>query len=67
MTQDVAGLCWQPYVKGFVLDHNSLYNNWRFDDVRLDKYPCLSIGAGSSPLIQVVDIERVDGRISDRG
>jgi peptide/nickel transport system substrate-binding protein len=37
MTQGVAGLCWQPYVKGFVLQHNSLYNNWRFDDVWLDK------------------------------
>jgi peptide/nickel transport system substrate-binding protein len=37
MTQGVAGLCWQPYVKGFVLHHNSLYNNWRFDDVWLDK------------------------------
>jgi peptide/nickel transport system substrate-binding protein len=34
---NVAGLCWQPYVKGFVLQHNSLYNNWRFDDVWLDK------------------------------
>jgi hypothetical protein len=42
MTQGVAGLCWQPYVKGFVLHHYSLYNNWRFDDVWVDKYPCLS-------------------------
>ena len=37
ITQGVAGLCWQPYVKNFVLHHNSLYNNWRFDDVWLDK------------------------------
>ena len=37
ITQGVAGLCWQPYVNGFVLHHNSLYNNWRFDDVWLDK------------------------------
>jgi peptide/nickel transport system substrate-binding protein len=37
ITQGVAGLCWQPYVKGFVLHHNSLYNNWRFDDVWLEK------------------------------
>ena len=37
ITQGVAGLCWQPTVKGFVLHHNSLYNNWRFDDVWLDK------------------------------
>ena len=34
---DVAGLCWQPHVKNFVLHHNSIYNNWRFDDVWLDK------------------------------
>ena len=37
MTQGVAGLCWQPYVKNFTLHHNSLYNNWRFDDVWLDR------------------------------
>jgi peptide/nickel transport system substrate-binding protein len=37
ITQGIAGLCWQPYVKGFVLQHNSIYNNWRFDDVWLDK------------------------------
>jgi peptide/nickel transport system substrate-binding protein len=35
--QGVTGLCWQPYVKGFVLQHNGLYNNWRLDDVWLDK------------------------------
>ena len=29
--------CWQPHVKGFVLHHNSIYNNWRFEDVWLDK------------------------------
>ena len=37
ITQGVTGLCWQPYVKNFVLHHNSIYNNWRFDDVWLDK------------------------------
>jgi peptide/nickel transport system substrate-binding protein len=35
--QGVAGLCWQPYVKGFVLQHNGIYNNWRFDEVWLEK------------------------------
>ena len=35
--QGVAGLCWQPYVRGFVLHHNGIYNNWRFEDVWLDK------------------------------
>ncbi len=29
--------CWQPYVKGFVTHVNSLYNNWRLEDVWLDK------------------------------
>ena len=29
--------CWQPHVKGFVLHHNSIYNNWRYEDVWLDK------------------------------
>jgi peptide/nickel transport system substrate-binding protein len=37
IAQGVTGLCWQPYVKNFVLHHNSLYNNWRLDDVWLDK------------------------------
>jgi peptide/nickel transport system substrate-binding protein len=37
ITQGVTGLCWQPYVKNFVLHHNGIYNNWRFDDVWLDK------------------------------
>jgi peptide/nickel transport system substrate-binding protein len=35
--QYVTGLCWQPSVKNFVLHHNGIYNNWRFDDVWLDK------------------------------
>jgi peptide/nickel transport system substrate-binding protein len=35
--QGVAGLCWQPYVKGFVLHRNGIYNNWRFDDVWLER------------------------------
>ncbi|HJQ57189.1 MAG TPA: ABC transporter substrate-binding protein [Vineibacter sp.] len=33
----VAATCWQPQVKGIVLQSNSIYNNWRFDDVWLDK------------------------------
>ena len=32
-----AATCWQPQVQGFVLHHNSIYNNWRFEDVWLDK------------------------------
>jgi peptide/nickel transport system substrate-binding protein len=37
ITQGVTGLCWQPYVKNFTLHHNGIYNNWRFDDLWLDK------------------------------
>ena len=29
--------CWHPHVKGFVQHSNSIYNNWRFEDVWLDK------------------------------
>jgi peptide/nickel transport system substrate-binding protein len=34
---DRANTCWQPHVKGFVLHQNSIYNNWRFEDLWLDK------------------------------
>lgn len=29
--------CWHPHLKGHVLHENSLYNNWRFEQVWLDK------------------------------
>jgi ABC-type transport system substrate-binding protein len=32
-----AATCWHPHVKGVVLHHNSIYNNWRLEDVWLDK------------------------------
>ena len=32
-----AATCWHPYVKGVVLHRNSIYNNWRLEDVWLDK------------------------------
>jgi len=32
-----AAGCWQPYVKGVTLHTNSIYNNWRFEDVWLDR------------------------------
>lgn len=34
---NVAGTCWHPHVKGFVMHDNSIYNNTRFEDVWLDK------------------------------
>ena len=32
-----AATCWQPHVKGVVHHQNSIYNNWRLEDVWLDK------------------------------
>jgi peptide/nickel transport system substrate-binding protein len=32
-----AATCWHPYVKGVVLHQNSVLNNWRLEDVWLDK------------------------------
>ena len=29
--------CWQPYVKGYVPQINSMYNGFRFEDVWLDR------------------------------
>jgi peptide/nickel transport system substrate-binding protein len=34
---NVANTCWDPKVKGVVLQTNSIYNGWRFEDVWLDK------------------------------
>jgi peptide/nickel transport system substrate-binding protein len=34
---NVANTCWDPKVKGLILQHNSIYNGWRFEDVWLDK------------------------------
>ena len=34
---DRAAQCYQPYVKGFKMMVNSVYNGWRFEDVWLDK------------------------------
>jgi peptide/nickel transport system substrate-binding protein len=32
-----AATCWQPQVKGIVQQVNSIYNNWRMEDVWIDK------------------------------
>ncbi|MGQ0584098.1 MAG: ABC transporter substrate-binding protein [Reyranella sp.] len=37
ISHGVANTCWQPAVKGIVLQQNSIYNNWRFDTVWLDR------------------------------
>jgi hypothetical protein len=37
ISHNVANTCWQPHVKGHVQHQNSIYNNWRFENVWLDK------------------------------
>ena len=32
-----TGTCWHPYVKGYTLMVNSVYNGWRMEDVWLDR------------------------------
>jgi len=32
-----AGTCERPYVKGLTIMVNSIFNNWRMEDVWLDK------------------------------
>ena len=32
-----TGQCWQPYVKGYVRQENSIYNQWRLEQVWLDR------------------------------
>jgi len=34
---NVDNTCWDPKVKGIVLQVNSIYNGWRFEDAWLDK------------------------------
>jgi len=34
---DRAATCWYPRVKGFVLHHNGIYSNWRFEDLWLER------------------------------
>ena len=37
MNYGVANTCWDPKVKGILLQVNSIYNGWRFEDAWLDK------------------------------
>src|SRR5437764_947139 len=34
---NVANTCWTPQMKGLVLQQNSIYNGWRFEDIWLDR------------------------------
>lgn len=37
INQNVANTCWTPQLKGLVLQVNSIYNGWRFEDIWLDR------------------------------
>jgi len=37
ITHNKNATCWHPYVKGFAMMTNSLYNGWRMEDMWLDK------------------------------
>jgi peptide/nickel transport system substrate-binding protein len=37
INHNVANTCWTPQMKGLVLQVNSIYNGWRFEDVWLDR------------------------------
>ena len=37
INHNVANTCWSPKMKGLVLQQNSIYNGWRFEDVWLDR------------------------------
>jgi hypothetical protein len=64
MTQGVAGLCWQPTFRPAPrLSLQQLAFRRRVAR-QVALLVALSIGAGSSPLIRIVDVEGVDGRIS---
>ena len=34
---DLAAACWQPHVRNVTIHVNSIYNNWRFADVWMEK------------------------------
>ena len=36
LNQMAAG-CWQPYVRNYTIQTNSIYNGWRFEDIWLDR------------------------------
>lgn len=37
ISHGTGNTCWQPQVKNLVLQHNTIYNGWRFEQVWLDK------------------------------
>ncbi len=37
ISNQMAAGCWQPWVKNYTIQTNSIYNGWRFEDVWLDR------------------------------
>ncbi|HYI06537.1 MAG TPA: peptide ABC transporter substrate-binding protein, partial [Reyranella sp.] len=37
INHNVSNTCWTPQMKGLVLQHNGIYNGWRFEDIWLDR------------------------------
>jgi peptide/nickel transport system substrate-binding protein len=37
ISDQLAAGCWQPWVKNYTIQVNSLYNGWRFEDIWLDR------------------------------
>ena len=33
----LAAGCWQPHIKNLIIQTNSIYNGWRFEDVWLER------------------------------
>jgi peptide/nickel transport system substrate-binding protein len=47
---NVANTCRHPYVNGHVQHENSIYNNWRFENVWLDKWALKQAGWSANAL-----------------
>ena len=37
IVHNIGNTCWIPQLKGVVLQHNSIYNGWRFEDMWLER------------------------------
>ncbi len=37
IVHNIGNTCWAPFVKGVVLQTNSIYNGWRFEDIWIDR------------------------------
>ena len=37
ISNQMAAGCWQPWVKNYTIQTNSIYNGWRFEDIWLER------------------------------